>query len=182
MNYRKLTPKIRERLKEPQGDLIKGEIPLPYKEASERIDNDSLIITVGDITSENALDVGIDVDLLILDYKTKREPYDTDLPNSDMQMRVKNPAGYISDDMINKIKKAIDLIEVDGQRIRLRVDGEEDLAVIPSAIHAPYGSLILYGQPDEGLVVVEVDDSCKDFVNDVFNSMKEVDEDGIENQ
>jgi len=37
------------------------------------------------------------------------------------------------------------------------VDGEEDLAVIPCVLMAPEGSLILYGQPGEGVVLVETD-------------------------
>lgn len=37
------------------------------------------------------------------------------------------------------------------------VDGEEDLAVLPCILTAPSGSLVLYGQPGEGLVVCEVD-------------------------
>lgn len=181
MKYKELTPKMRKSLKKPQGELIEGEIPEPYKIAKKRINSKKIIITVGDITSENALNVGIDVDISILDYKTKRTSYDTNLPESDVVLRVENPPGYISEDLDRGIKEAINLINKNDKSIRLRVDGEEDLAVIPCAKYAPIGSIILYGQPDEGLVVVEVDEESKNFVNNFYESMKEVEEYEIDN-
>ncbi len=41
------------------------------------------------------------------------------------------------------------------------VDGEEDLAVIPLVLASPDGSIILYGQPGEGVVLREVDESAR---------------------
>ena len=181
MKYKELTPKIRKDLKEPQGKLIKGDIPEPYIEAKKHLSNDKLIITVGDITSENALNVGIDVDISILDFKTKRTAYDTNLPDPDIEFNVENPPGYISEELNDSIKEAVNLIKKNGESVQLRVEGEEDLAVIPCVIHAPLGSLVLYGQPEEGLVIIEVDEKSKNFVNDIYGSMKEVDEYEIDN-
>ncbi len=41
------------------------------------------------------------------------------------------------------------------------VDGEEDLAVIPCVLFADEGDVVLYGQPDEGIVAVEVSEEKK---------------------
>ena len=39
---------------------------------------------------------------------------------------------------------------------RLEISGEEDLLVLPYILLAQYGSVILYGQPLRGMVVVDV--------------------------
>ncbi len=48
------------------------------------------------------------------------------------------------------------------------VDGEEDLAVLPCVLTAPPESVVLYGQPGEGVVLCEVDrfkDIAKEFMD-----------------
>ena len=42
------------------------------------------------------------------------------------------------------------------ESVRITVDGEEDLLVIPACIYAPDKSVVLYGQPNEGMVIVPV--------------------------
>jgi uncharacterized protein (UPF0218 family) len=41
------------------------------------------------------------------------------------------------------------------------VDGEEDLAVFPLILILPDSSVILYGQPNEGVVFCEVDSALR---------------------
>ena len=41
------------------------------------------------------------------------------------------------------------------------VEGEEDLLTLPSVAFSPLGSIVFYGQPNEGLVVIQVDDHIK---------------------
>ena len=48
------------------------------------------------------------------------------------------------------------------------VDGEEDLAVIPLVIASDEGSIILYGQPGEGVVFREVDQEAKEKARDML--------------
>ena len=48
------------------------------------------------------------------------------------------------------------------QDVLILVDGEEDLAVIPLILAAPFGVFILYGQPGEGVVVCEVTPAAKE--------------------
>ena len=50
------------------------------------------------------------------------------------------------------IKKAFSMTSP----VRITVFGEEDLLVLPVCIHAPDNSIVLYGQPNEGLVLVEI--------------------------
>jgi len=44
----------------------------------------------------------------------------------------------------------------DDELVHIVVDGEEDLLVIVAVLYAPEGSLVVYGQPGEGIVVVRV--------------------------
>ena len=56
--------------------------------------------------------------------------------------------------------------------IRLLVDGEEDLLVLPVCLFAPANSVVMYGQPNEGLVIAEITDEVRDKVQKIVNQMK----------
>jgi uncharacterized protein (UPF0218 family) len=42
------------------------------------------------------------------------------------------------------------------ERVRILVHGEEDLAVIPAVVEAPLGAAVVYGQPNEGMVIITI--------------------------
>jgi hypothetical protein len=50
---------------------------------------------------------------------------------------------------------------VDHTPVTILVDGEEDLAVIPLVIAAPLSSVVIYGQPNEGIVLRVIDEYAK---------------------
>jgi len=62
---------------------------------------------------------------------------------------VKNPAGVITQESWNVIKKAMNEHDV-----LILVEGEEDLLTLPCIVESPNDGLVLYGQPNQGLVVV----------------------------
>ncbi|MBM3212057.1 DUF359 domain-containing protein, partial [Candidatus Poribacteria bacterium] len=43
----------------------------------------------------------------------------------------------------------------------VKVIGEEDLAGVPAILLSPLGTVVLYGQPQQGIVVVEVSEEKK---------------------
>ncbi|HUR25411.1 MAG TPA: DUF359 domain-containing protein, partial [Candidatus Thermoplasmatota archaeon] len=45
--------------------------------------------------------------------------------------------------------------------VRIVVEGEEDLLGIPCFLEAPPGAIVLYGMPNQGVVVVRVDAAFK---------------------
>jgi len=158
LKYLRLPVNLREKLKKPQGILLKGSpnenIP-KVKYIVQQV-NPRKIISVGDVVSHNLISNGIIPDLCIIDRKTLREKYETKIL-AELQLNIKNPAGLIN-------LKSFDIIEdalKSNKKTLLLVDGEEDLLTIPAVILAPKNSIILYGQPNEGMVVIKVKNSKK---------------------
>jgi hypothetical protein len=56
--------------------------------------------------------------------------------------------------------------------VRIVVNGEEDLLVIPVCVHAPDNSIVLYGQPNEGLVVVEITPEIRNKTQSLLDLME----------
>jgi hypothetical protein len=149
-----LNQKSRSEFKKPIGVLYPS-----LSDAKEFIESkypDELLISVGDITTQNLQKAGLIPHLGIIDNVVERKPATYDVVYDNVTLNVKNPPGVITDELQEAIRKAFKLIKT-GFRVLILVDGEEDLAAIPCALMAPSGSLILYGQPGEGLVVCEVD-------------------------
>lgn len=149
-----LNQKSRSEFKKPIGVLYPS-----LDDAKEFIESkypDELLISVGDVTTQNLQKAGLIPHLGIIDNVVERKPATYDVVYDNVTLNVKNPPGVITDELQEAIQKAFQLVKT-GFRVLILVDGEEDLAAIPCAIMAPSGSLILYGQPGEGLVVCEVD-------------------------
>jgi len=51
------------------------------------------------------------------------------------------------------------------------VEGEEDLLTLPVIVLAPESTAVIYGQPMEGLVIVEVTSHKKDWALAVLRQM-----------
>jgi hypothetical protein len=52
------------------------------------------------------------------------------------------------------------------------VDGEEDLLTLVAVLHAPEKSLVVYGQPQEGIVVVRVTKQKKEMIRRIVEAME----------
>ena len=155
-----LTPELRASLKEPLGELIRGEIPRPYLRIKDELERAPFLITVGDVVTENVLKLGIKPSVAIYDHRTKRREYDPDIEADAVLMTVRNPPGTITKALLNAIRKGLGLARR-GRRVYISVNGEEDLAAIPAVLYAPVGSVVLYGQPDEGVVLIRVTPECR---------------------
>ena len=143
---------LRDQLKKPLGNLISDNDP-NRENIIKKISAESVIITVGDRTTENMLQLGLKPQIQIIDGLEKRTqriaPAD-DTVNT--KLSCKNPPGEITEESIQVIRKAFSC----EPPVRITVDGEEDLLVIPACIFAPENSVVMYGQPNEGLVIVQV--------------------------
>ncbi len=140
-----LPPENRWLFREPFGTVFSDfSMVLPYIEGK-------IFCTVGDVVTHNALSAGLIPSIGVIDGFTKRSPY---LKMPEIQghiLHVTNPAGTITDELIAALRLAMDEIPC-----VVMVNGEEDLAVLPLTEILPDGAIILYGQPEEGLVICEV--------------------------
>ena len=158
---------LRDQLKNPLGNLISDNDP--NKESIiKKISIESVLITVGDRTTENMLQLGLKPQIQIIDGLEKRNrrtiPTD-DTVNTNLSCR--NPPGEITKESIRVIQKAFSC----EPPVRILVDGEEDLLVIPACIHAPENSIVIYGQPNEGLVIVTVTPEIRAKVQKILDVM-----------
>ena len=55
---------------------------------------------------------------------------------------------------------------------KIIVDGEEDLLALFAVVSAPVGSMVMYGQPREGIVVVSVNARTKNMVQNIIHRME----------
>ena len=158
---------LRDQLKNPLGNLISDNDP-NKENIIKKISAESVIITVGDRTTENMLQLGLKPQVQIIDGLEKRSQ--RIVPTNDTvntNLSCKNPPGEITEESIQVIQKAFSC----ESPVRITVDGEEDLLVIPVCIHAPENSIVMYGQPNEGLVIVQITPKIRAKIQKILNSM-----------
>jgi uncharacterized protein (UPF0218 family) len=167
----KLPESLREELSRPTGTLVKGD----EDEASEKVAviirkaAPPKVITVGDVVTRSLISKGVKPDLAIIDGKTLRGAEEKIDYRADETYSLMNPAGLITSDAWKVIDRALK----GNRKIEIIVDGEEDLLGIPVVLLAPKGSLMLYGQPREGIVIVNVNDEITRYAESIVSRMEE---------
>ena len=167
-----VTPELRAKLKEPFGTLIRGtfsETMNKLETIAER-EKPPKIISVGDTVSRNLHEHGVSPQLSITDNKRMRKRIQPRIFPAKSVIHVKNPQGTITEEAITAIQKALE----SGKQVHIIVEGEEDLLTLIAVLHAPEKSLVVYGQPHEGIVVVKVTPEKKAKVMEVLKAMKTV--------
>jgi GTP-dependent dephospho-CoA kinase len=155
-------------LKEPFGRLLPG-TPAKTMSALNQIiakTQPSRVAAVGDVVSRETLVAGINVNLRILDHISMRRPTAAFNLKVNKTYHVKNPAGVITLEAWETIKRA-----VKDEEALIVVEGEEDLLTLPCIVESPSNSLVLYGQPSKGLVVVETNSRVKSEAGLILNRM-----------
>jgi len=152
-----LPKNLRKELKKPFGEL--------FKKVKDSFKNkNSLVITVGDITTKTFNDISLGQNLSIIDFKVAREEKFSNIlelgfVGDENIFKVDNPAGYITSNLFITLSE-IFKSDIEDKMILL-INGEEDLAVLPLILAAPLGSVIWYGQPKEGIVQVIATEETK---------------------
>jgi len=168
---------LRDQLKNPLGNLISEDNP-NKENIIKKISAESVIITVGDRTTENMLQLGLKPQIQIIDGYTGRDATIDPLESRDQclvpaddaintKLSCKNPPGEITEESMQVIQKAFSC----EPPVRIIVDGEEDLLVLPVCIFAPENSIVMYGQPNEGLVIIHVTPEIKAKVQKILDAM-----------
>jgi len=166
----RLTPALRKKLKSPIGLLIRGSSDETMRELKKLIERERppKIISVGDIVSDNLIKHNILAQVLVMDNRVMRKTIKPILADVDRTLHVKNPPGTLADETWLVMQEAIR----GNQRTRVLVDGEEDLITLVAVLCAPEGSLVVYGQPHEGIVVVKVTEESRETVRRIVEAME----------
>jgi uncharacterized protein (UPF0218 family) len=116
------------------------------------------VVTVGDRVTETSSRFGRDADIQIVDNRERRRDRSEPMGNFLRRIKLRNPAGTLSEESLRAVKEAVN----SEKPVRIVVEGEEDLLALPAILLSPKGSAVFYGQPDTGIVMVEVDNSEKE--------------------
>jgi GTP-dependent dephospho-CoA kinase len=166
-----LTAELRVILKQPFGILIEGSSDETMAKLRSQVGREKppMVIAVGDVVSKNLHEYTLHPQVSIIDHVSLRDQ--KTLPpeaHGEKTVHVKNPPGVITREAIDAIKKAT----VEGSHTHIVVAGEEDLLTLIAVMHAPINSLIIYGQPHSGIVIVKVTSEKKGEVRGYLKAMK----------
>jgi len=159
------------RVPEEKRHIFKEPIGSELKESELTKHHDTKIITVGDVVSLTMRRNGIRPILSVYDGYTERSEM-TDfaaLVEGEEKEVVANPAGTITDELDDAIRNAL----TTGKTDLIRVEGEEDLALMPCILYAPEGTEIVYGWPGKGMMVVSTDDVTRKRIEELWKLMED---------
>ena len=162
----KLPEGLRHELRDPLGEVI------PEEKLKESIPAGALVIAVGDVVAHTCYRMNVQPQLTIIDYQTQRDgeiDFADDLKKmGEHVVSVKNPAGEVTRELWQAISDAL-ASEIP---MRIEVEGEEDLAVIPCILLAPNDSYLLYGLWNAGLVLVQITPAVRKRVETALKFME----------
>jgi len=152
------------------GLLIQGSSDKTMKALKELIKREkpSKIISVGDAVSDSMTRHGISLQVLIVDNKVMREPVQPIAVDTDQTLHLKNPPGTLTEEAWVVIGEALR----GKRRTKVLVDGEEDLLTLVAVLCAPENSLVVYGQPHEGIVVIKVTERARETMRRIVDAME----------
>jgi pantetheine-phosphate adenylyltransferase len=152
-----------------------GHVATDMQTVIKSLDKHTMLIAVGDIVASSAKQTGRLADISIIDGLTRRavlEPEHVVSFGNIKKRKTHNPAGSITYDAARSLQEAITDYETTHAEQLIVVSGEEDLLAIPAILLAPLKSVVLYGQFDQGIVVVHVSEQNKKRVQDLFWKFK----------
>ena len=150
---RRLQDKGREQLQTAKGDVFHVADGPPEIRVAERIrkEKPKVVVAVGDVTCATLESQGIIPGVRIVDGITKRGKYEGQF-KAKKEYHVYNPPAVIFPEVWSAIATGIK----ENDDTLIVVDGEEDLLGFPAVLLAPIGSVVVYGQPDVGIVWIPV--------------------------
>ena len=160
-----LKPEMAEELRDSNREI--------YQESPNFLTNSDYIVTIGDICTIKIFEEIREPNLCVIDMKTKRNIYlDSNQRNKMAKIGKKiinavNKPGTISIDLWDSIKEGLK----NKLNTKIIVEGEEDLATLAAISMADLGAKVIYGMPDRGMVVVDVNQQEKKRANSFLKRM-----------
>ena len=154
-----------DEFKTPMGELFEGPEDDPEVALSAMLESipegSGLLVAVGDVTVKGLMDMGILPDIAFVDGQTKREALDASLQveaeKFSLRKSVQNPPGQLTPALLDAVRWSPEQDE----SVLIEVEGEEDLAPMFVLATAPLGTVIVYGQPRQGVVMRILDMEAK---------------------
>ena len=144
-----------------------------YQDSPEFLEETDYIATIGDICTLKIFKDVREPNLSIVDLKTKRniplEAEDRKIMSNigSRTIEVDNPPGTISLEMWKAIENNVG----HDVSIKIVVNGEEDLATLAVISMVKLGAKVIYGMPDRGMVIVDVNQQEKKRANSFLKHM-----------
>lgn len=141
-------------LRQPQGKLIESEKLLDQSHLQAA----TKVATVGDIVTQAFLRAKFRIDFAVVDFRSQNNEHIWE-PQAYWEHDIStiyNPAGQITHAASSRLLKQVTL----GPHLFV-VEGEEDLLALPLVLSLPLGSLLYYGQPNEGVVELTITEHLK---------------------
>ena len=153
-------------LKRPFGMLVL-EKDITKQKILSMLEGAKKIVTVGDATTERLISFGITPDIAVIDGLEQRSRRDHSINYHAKEMLCTNPPGTISKEAVHVLQIALET----PPPITVKVQGEEDMLAVPLFMIAPKGSAVLYGQPLEGIVLVNITEEKQNQAKDLMNKI-----------
>lgn len=158
----RITDALVEKLKTNYGPIVKTE-----HELKRLISPEDVIYCVGDRVSYEIIRCSLRPQAIFYDGLTERRETEDEIKETIARYNVKqlvvqNPKGTITEDLLNAIKTA------ETEKIKVQVEGEEDLTTLALASHIEKGTII-YGIPKKGMCVVKLDRKLKETAKRMFS-------------
>lgn len=162
----RLPERFRPILKRPLGILVKNE-HLNVSSIEKELNGCFLLVSVGDATTEKLLSLGFRPDVEVVDSVEMRVPRSLPSSHYNTELRVSNEAGHLTDEAIYSVSNAL----YAKKPVRIIVFGEEDLLALPILATYPNDSVVAYGQPNSGMVMVRINDNLRKSTASILNEM-----------
>lgn len=134
-----------------------------------------LVIAVGDVVTYHLVEAGTPPTVALVDGKTEREAVTEEIrdgvPDADREVQVESEPATVSEALLSAL---VDAIDATGTTV-IDVVGEEDLATLPAVLAAPTGASVVYGQPGEGMVLVNVDSETRERARELADLLETTD-------
>lgn len=175
-----ITEELRTQLKKPIGNLIQGNeenLSQAVQVIKESIHPggvnsvNNAVVTVGDIVTKSFNEAKLAMDIAIVDFVVKRVETFKNLSEigfakNEPDIVVENPKGNLTPEAFTAVEESFQ--QGQSKPYIIRVVGEEDLLTLVVILAAPIGTHVFYGQPNEGIVDVEVTQSKKSEVQTIL--------------
>ena len=162
-------------LRKPFGTLLVDK-DITKKKIQCFLKNARIVISVGDATTDRLVSFGILPDISVIDGKERRlrrgtitrTKYYLSSPQryyKTRELRCLNPPGSISKEAVSVLQDALRISEP----VTVIVEGEEDMLALPIFTLVPNNSVVMYGQPLEGIVLVMINSKIRKKAKDLMD-------------